>query len=104
MFVGDEDKLPELVEGSGGTIKIILVPDLPGSDTEDTMGIWKPVKRTIEILDSLPLEMQWSVLFHELTHAALSDTGIASFIKSKNLEESICDAVSLARIHEKFGR
>lgn len=95
--------LPTSVQGAGGTLTVQLVaeikPDEPG---EDILGQFDPSTRHIRIKKSLRGDQQWLVYFHELTHAALWDSGAHNALTGP-AEEIVCDAVSTSRLREKFG-
>jgi hypothetical protein len=73
-----------------------------GEVGEDTLGQFEPATRHILILKSLRGDQRWMVLFHELAHAALWDSGAANLVAGP-AEEAICDAISCARLRERFG-
>lgn len=91
--------LPKSVQGAGGTLDIVLVP-IPGGHA-DALGHFDGSRRRIEILKSLRGDQKWNVLFHELCHAALWDSGAHNLI-SREVEENICDAIATARFRERF--
>ena len=94
--------LPTEVQGAGGTITVALVKAIAGSVEEDTLGQFEPSTRHILILKSLRGDQQWMVFFHELTHAALWDSGAHNALNGA-AEEIVCDAISCSRLREKFG-
>lgn len=94
--------LPTEVQGAGGTITVQLVKSIAAeSADEDTLGQFEPSTRHILILKSLRGDQQWMVLFHELTHAALWDSGAHNALTGP-AEEIVCDAVATSRLREKF--
>lgn len=101
--------LPKTVRGAGGPIRVKLVdaiePDAgkAAGDNSQTFGIWEGHKRLIRIVASLDLAFQWSVLYHELVHAALFDSGLTNLMTHEN-EEALADAIATARIAEMRGR
>lgn len=95
-------KLPTVVEGPGGPIVVTLAPaPLKINDTE-VWGCWDEATRTISVSDSTPPRMRWKVYLHELTHVAITDSGLDEMI-SNELHEAICEAVAVARMRERFG-
>lgn len=94
--------LPPSVQGAGGTITIQLVPKIDGDATEDTLGQFEPSTRHVLILKTLRGDQRWMVLFHELAHAALWDSGAHNALQGP-AEEMVCDAFATARLREKFG-
>jgi hypothetical protein len=95
-------KLPTSVEGPGGAITVAVVPaPLKLSDTE-VWGCWDEADRAIKVSDDIPPRMRWKVYFHELTHVAITDSGLDEMI-SNELHEAICEAVAVARMRERFG-
>lgn len=92
--------LPRTVQGAGGTLTVHLVAK-PGGDAEN-MGHFDPAIRRIEIAKSLRGDQRWMVYFHELTHAALWDSGAHNLVPGA-AEEVVADAIAVARLREKFG-
>jgi len=48
----------------------------------------------------------WRVYFHELTHVALTESGLANVLLPVIHDEgidAICDAIATARMRERFG-
>lgn len=101
--------IPRSVMGSGGPITVKLVDAIEGDagkpavgDNSVTFGIWEGHKRLIRIVKTLDRAFQWSVLFHELVHAALFDSGMTNLMTHEN-EEALCDLISTSRIAEMRG-
>lgn len=101
--------LPKSVHGVGGAIRIELVPFIENEagkpavgDNSTTFGMWEGHKRLIRIVDNVPRAFQWSVLYHEMVHAALFDAGLTNLMTHEN-EEALCDCISTARIAEMRG-
>ena len=95
--------LPAEVQGAGGTITVQLVKAIACEVAgEDTLGQFEPSTRHVLILKSLRGDQQWMVLFHELAHAALWDSGGHNALGGAT-EEIVCDAIATARLREKFG-
>jgi hypothetical protein len=94
--------LPSEVQGAGGTITVQLVKSIPGGEPgEDTLGQFEPSTRHVLILKTLRGDQQWMVLFHELAHAALWDSGAHNALAG-TVEELVCDAIACSRLREKF--
>ena len=91
--------LPKQVPGAGGPIEIRVVKH-PGGDPKNN-GIFLPDSRTIEVASELRGDQRWRIYYHELTHAALWDSGAHNMFSGKQ-EELICDAVSASRLRERF--
>lgn len=96
--------LPKWVQGAGGVIDVAVVEkvDATGDDDHDVLGVFNPTIRRIEVLKGLRGDQRWLVFFHELTHAALWDSG-ASNAMSEQVQEIVCDAVATQRLRERFG-
>lgn len=94
--------IPKTVAMPGGDVTVVFKPHLKHGDGTECWGLWDISTRTIELLSTAPKRHQWRVLFHELTHAALDDSGISQGL-TEQLEESLCEAVATARMRERFG-
>lgn len=95
--------LPKAVQGAGGTITVQLVAEIKSTvQDEDVLGQFDPSTRHILIKQSLRGDQRWLVYFHELTHAALWDSGAHNALAG-TAEEIVCDCVATARVREKFG-
>lgn len=96
--------LPKSVAGSGGDLDIVMVDKLTvdAGEDHDVLGVFRATDRRIEILKTLRRDQQWLVLYHELAHAALWDSGAANALAGAQ-EEIICDAIATARLRERFG-
>jgi hypothetical protein len=96
--------IPKSVMGAGGLIDVAVVQkvDAAEADDEHVLGVFKATARRIEILKGLRADQRWLVFFHELTHAALWDSGAMNGM-SEAQQESVCDAVATQRLREKFG-
>lgn len=101
--------IPKSVRGAGGPIRIRLVdaiePDAgkAAGDNSQTFGIWEGHKRLIRIVNTVDIAFQWSVLYHELVHASLFDSGLTNLMTHEN-EEALADAISTSRIAEMRGQ
>jgi hypothetical protein len=94
--------LPATVEAPGGTISVILKPTLRHGDGTECWGMWDLAARTIEIATTGTKRHQWRTLFHELTHAALDDSGISQGM-TEAMQETLCECMATARVRERFG-
>lgn len=92
-------RLPHTTESAAGQIDIHIVKT-PGDD-ENVMGMFDPVNRVIYIKKSLRGDQKWLTLYHELSHAALWDSGAHNLLPG-DLEENICDAIATNRFRERF--
>jgi hypothetical protein len=93
--------LPRELEGPAGTISIIKKTPIVCEGVA-CWGLWDEATRTISIDPTAPPRHQWKVLFHEMAHVALDDSGLSNGL-SDELVEALCDAVSVARMRERFG-
>jgi Zn-dependent peptidase ImmA (M78 family) len=85
--------LPKTVEAPGGTITILFKPTLRHPDGTECWGLFDSANRTIEIATATATRRhQWRTLFHELTHAALDDSGISQGMTDV-MQETICEAL-----------
>lgn len=94
-------KLPETVFASGGDVIIVLKPRIKHG-TEELWGSWEESTRVVEIDSTASPRHQWRTFYHELTHVALTDSG-ADELLTDGTTEMICDAISTARMRERFG-
>lgn len=95
-------KLPTTVSAPGGEIAVRITPAPLKIGTQEVWGAWDEGQRTIEISTDVPPRSVWKVFFHELTHVAITDSGLDNMI-SDELHEAICDAVATQRVRERFG-
>jgi hypothetical protein len=77
----------------------LIDPPIFGDDGEPCDGTFDPKARAIELDKSLEPHFMWKLFYHELTHAALVDSGVYNFLHLR-LEEAICDAVATQRLQE----
>ncbi len=94
--------IPASVEGAGGPIGIRKVKRARSDDGRACWGTWEPSTRTVELDRSASPQHQLRTLFHELTHAALDDAGVA-YLLSEEGAETICEAIATARMRELRG-
>lgn len=91
-------RLPRQVMGLGGPIEVVRRRRIiEGKD--DCWGLWDRERRRISILMAIPMEHQWRVFYHEMTHAMLTDSGLEEFLEDKT-HEAICHAIASGRIQE----
>ena len=95
--------IPTLIRGAGGAITVRRVKRPRGSNGEDCWATWDDARRAIRLDRDAPLEHQWRVLFHELTHSALHDAGIENLLDDAGVE-AICDAMASSRMAEFRGQ
>lgn len=91
--------LPTSVLTTHGEVAVIIVPDLrdPDDTTKPLYGYWDCFARTISIRAGMHPTASWLTLFHEKTHADLSEIGVAL---AEEMEEVICNAIAAARLAE----
>ncbi len=95
--------LPREVQAGGGAVTVETVtPPLRAEDGTVCNGLYDSERRHIRVDGDLPRAHQWRVFFHEMVHVALLDPGLDNGI-SEPLHEAICDALSTARMRERFG-
>jgi Zn-dependent peptidase ImmA (M78 family) len=92
-------KIPKKVMGLGGMITVKRIPKLKFKG-EKVAGLWRSYERTIEINSSLPVREQRHTLYHELTHAALDDSGL-HYTMSKDSQEVLCDLMATSRLRSE---
>lgn len=98
----DWPAIPKRIEGAGGPITVLRVKHARSDDGRACWGTWEAAKREIQIDRSASREHQLRTLFHELVHAALDDAGV-SYLLSDEGQETICEAISSARMRELRG-
>jgi len=64
--------------------------------------VWEEHTRTITVDSTCTPRHAWKIYYHELAHVALDDSGLSNGIQD-DLVEALCDALSVARMREKFG-
>ena len=96
--------LPQTVEAAGGTIRVVRVrtPIIDSDSGTECIGEFRHETRTIAIAASLRGRQRWHTYYHELTHAAMSDSGLWNRMTEKQVE-AVCDAIATARVRERFG-
>lgn len=91
--------LPSSVITAHGVVAVEVVADLrdPDDATKPLFGYWDAFKRVIQVRADLHPTAAWLTLYHEKTHADLSEVGIKL---DPEHEEVICNAVAAARLAE----
>lgn len=103
MSVKRYPPLPKSVDAPGGTVTVQRGSNLRAENNTACWGYWEPEKRLIMIDKSAEMRHQWKVLFHELHHVALDDSGLSHGMTDE-LVEACCDATATARVCERFGK
>ena len=93
--------IPTLVRGTGGAIKVRRLKKVKSAGV-DCWGDWDDSTRTIRLDKTAVIEHQWRVLFHELAHAALHDSGLQNAFEDRAIE-ALCDAFATSRVQEMKG-
>ena len=94
--------IPTLVQAPGGPVTVSLARHLRDDGGTAASGHYANRDRHITIDTDEPRSFQWLVYFHELTHVALLDSGLAQSM-GEDLQEVLCDAIATARFRERFG-
>ena len=79
--------LPATVQGMAGPITVSRPQKIEGG----AWGMWVASQRTILVFRGLSRRVAWQVLYHEMIHAALWDSGINL---DSETEERVCDVTS----------
>lgn len=93
--------LPKTVNAPGGPITVKRAKKIVSGGVE-CWGLWEDHTRTITIDTTAPASHQWKVLYHEIAHAWLNDSGLENGL-SHELVEALCDCIGAARYRERFG-
>lgn len=88
--------------GLGGPITIEVLEKLLDEDGGHCWGLWLAPERRIKIEKNAKREHMWGTFYHELVHAALDDSGLSNLLTEPQ-QEALCDAMSTARMRERFG-
>lgn len=91
-------KIPKKVMALGGEITVAIVANLRYR-RKKVSGLWMPDRRLIQIEESDTPREQAHTYFHELTHAALYDSGQHNLLTHDG-NEAICDLMAVARLRE----
>ncbi len=89
--------IPRSVFHPIGTIPVLQVVDLKDEDGDEVFGLWDPFERVIRVRKNMSLMNRWLTLWHERTHADLSEIGI---VMSTDQAEAVCNAIAIARVAE----
>ena len=95
-------RLPKTVMGIGGPVVIKHRTETVKVTDAEVWGSWDDSTRTIDIDTRVGMEHQWRVYYHEWMHACLADSGLENLFPDATVE-ALCDAVSTARMIERFG-
>lgn len=99
-------KIPSSVRAPGGRIPVTVKPKLVHPDGKECLGLWHENERELELSAEMNPSNAWRVYYHELTHVALTESGLANvllpIINDEGID-AICDAVATARMAERFG-
>lgn len=93
--------LPLIVEGPAGPCTVRLTKESIKYEGTECGGLWDPEERTIDIDARASRRAQWSYLYHEWGHVVLTDSGLSNALPD-DAQEAICDAISAARMRERF--
>jgi Zn-dependent peptidase ImmA (M78 family) len=83
-------RLPKEIHTSIGSIPVTECDKL--TEEKGAFGLFDFQSRVIKIDSGASPELKMQTLFHELTHAALWDSGCTNNLTEKQ-EESVCDAL-----------
>lgn len=93
--------LPTTVMAAAGPITVKLVDKLEDGGV-GCWGLWIADEREVRIERHKSRAHMWRILYHELTHAALGDSGLDNLLTDQQ-QEAICEAVATQRMRERFG-
>lgn len=95
--------LPRSAPTALGAIRIDRVPGpFPCGEVKEAMGCIHYEAWRIEVMDSLPLPIAWQVLYHELAHAALKESGVE--FDDDAQEDRVVEAIANQRVlHMRAG-
>lgn len=94
--------IPKVVEGAGGPIRVVVVRGPLVDDGDECIGLFRHETRTLLLSARLRGRQRWHTFYHELTHAAMTDSGLWNRYTVKQIE-AFCDAIATARVRERFG-
>jgi hypothetical protein len=84
-------RIPAEVYSALGPVVVVQKPKVCRGRA---LGVWKPIRRKIELQEDVAPETKLATLFHEMTHVALWDSGVSAGGITREQEESVCDAIS----------
>lgn len=90
-------RLPTKVRGINGIIDVQTVPDFQEARLRDALGTYSWKDDKIEILDNLPIEKQWYIFWHEVTHSWLDEVGMSAVLSRRQIE-AVCNCVALGLV------
>ena len=94
--------IPAMVEGPAGPCTVRQHKESIKYEGGECGGLWDPEERTIDIDARASRRAQWAYLYHEWGHVVLTDSGLSNALPD-DAQEAICDALSAARMRERFG-
>lgn len=65
-----------------------------GACPEKAFGVFKPNERYVGVHSKTAGELEWPTYWHEATHVALFETGVANTLTHEQTE-AVCDAIGL---------
>lgn len=89
--------LPTSVPNIHGPVPVVMVPDLRDSDGKELFGFWDPYAREIRLRVGMHPIAAWLTLWHEQTHADLSEIGV---LLTTDQEEAVVSAIASQRVHD----
>lgn len=92
-------KLPKVANGMAGPIKVVLVKGLKLKG-QRLHGSWTAHKRTIKLNAKNSVWQMQHTYWHELTHAALDDSGQWNLLTEAGME-ALCDLVASMIMREQ---
>jgi hypothetical protein len=84
--------LPDLPTTAPTLLGPVPVAVVDAIHEDGRRGEWDGMHRSIRVLSSLALPVQWQTLGHELAHAILDDSA-AQHVLTERQTEIVCDAV-----------
>lgn len=92
--------IPRSVPSQLGPVPVLIVDSILSRDsTLDLMGGFDLWRRRIYLKRQLGPVQMWQVLYHEVCHVWMFDSGLRQ-VTPTALEEAICDASATARVAE----
>jgi Zn-dependent peptidase ImmA (M78 family) len=94
--------IPRKVMMPGGPVVVVLTRRTIRHENSECWGLYDIERRTITIDVKAEPRQRWRTFYHELTHVAVIDSGLANSLRD-NVHEALCDAMATARMRERFG-
>lgn len=94
--------IPRVVMMPGGPVSVVLTRKPIRHENAECWGLYDIERRTITIDVKAEPSQRWRTFYHELTHVAVIDSGLANNLRDK-IHEALCDAMATARMRERFG-